>query len=120
MTEFANFIYLTVFINSPPGVKKYFYYPGSGVTYCSSFKKESRSWGIENDITGGPPFSFEFKVSENAVCCAYEVADLLEYKRLGINPPKKIKSPEGNNHLLNIIESSSINDNPILQIVKLK
>lgn len=119
-TEFNNFLLLTVFNNTPPEAKKYIYYPASKKNFAISYKNDSNNWSIEDDINGGPSFSFDFKISENAVCSVLEMVDLLKYKNNSIDSRNELISPSGHKRLLKLIESSSINDNPILQIVRLK
>lgn len=75
--------------------------------------KEYGRVGFGNDLDGGPLFIPGFMFSQNQIGQALDVYTLKEQLENGLIKPL-------NKELVDFIESSAIDDNPILQIVELK
>jgi hypothetical protein len=119
--EYENFVILrTITKGDNAKSQTIYYYPESGKTYISSRNKQFKNWGMIDDINGGPLFTMFAKISEDEVCNPLEYIDYIDYKESGLLETQEYKSKQGHDKLIEIMNSTSINDNPILQIIKLK
>lgn len=118
--EFENFVMLRTISKGEGLLQNIYYYPESGKTYISSWNKQFKNWGMIDDINGGPLFSMFAKISEDEVCNPLEYIDYVSYKESGLLETQEYKSKQGHDKLIEIMNSTTISDNPILQIIKLK
>lgn len=118
--EFENLIQLNIGPKRKYIEQYIFYFPKSGKAYISSYNKQFKSWGMTDDLNGGPLFTMNVRLSDDEVCSPLEYVDYVSYKESGLMETQEFKSKKGRDMLIEIMNSTSITDNPILQIIKLK
>ena len=117
--EFKNYLFFDIIDLNRRG-KKILFDKSSNSGYCIPGSLTYMNWGYLDDISGGPLFSIQTKVSTDEVACVFEVIELKEFKAKGLIDPERSKDPKRYNELVELIESSNIEDNPIIAIAKLK
>ena len=118
-TEFENFLFFDVIDLNRRG-KKIFYDKTTQNGYCIPGNLDYMNWGYIDDISGGPLFTLDSKVLSDEVVCVFEIIELKEYESKGFINANRAKNPKRYQELAKILESSSIEDNPIIAIAKLK
>ena len=117
--EFKTFIYFEV-IDVGRKAKRIYYNKDKNEGYYLSYTEESSNWGIIDDISGGPIISLDFKLSLDEAVSTHEITHIKELVSKGVINVNRAKNPEKFHQLLNLVNISDIQDNPILAIVKFK
>jgi len=117
--EFQKFLWFR-FIDKNRRGKSLFYDKISKTGYCMPGNTDYNDWGFMNDFCGGLLFSPDIKMSMTEAACAYQMVDLKEYLAKGRIDPKKAKNPARCKELTDLINRSSVDDNPILIMADLK
>ena len=117
--EFANFLYID-FIDKNRRAKKLYFNKEDNSGYCIPGSMLYQNWGFINDFSGGPLFPLDYKMGGNEVACFYEIIDLKKFLADGLISPNRAKDSSKTKELIAMIRGSSVEENPILFIAKLK
>jgi len=86
---------------------------------CTVDKDDYPKPAILNDLDGYLPLR-NFERSGDMIFRAVEMLDLIAWKEKGCEKRDKVKLPQKQAELTTIIQSRTINDNPVLQVFQLK
>ncbi len=117
--DFKDFLYFNIADLNRRG-KRIFYDKNTQEGYCIPGNLDYMDWGFIDDISGGPLFSFFSKLSSDEIVCVFDVIELKEYETKGFIDAERAKNTKRHQELAEILKSSSIEDNPIIAIAKLK
>jgi len=101
-------------------MKEIFYNKRNKECYNTVFHYTYKDHGFHNDMDGGVPFWPRGIAGEGWVFNLFQPFELKEYWKLDYFKAIKEKYPEKKKTLQEIINQSKVDDNPIIQLVKLK
>lgn len=78
------------------------------------------AFGIMNDIDGGPPLSFEFSNHYNTAYKLLQPFEIIRLRDIGYFSKLTFLNSKKHSQFLSLVESISINDNPIIMISHMK
>jgi hypothetical protein len=82
--------------------------------------RENSFLGVENDLDGIQPFSILRSSQNNKWVGMLQMVDLKEYLESGCWQNQKLKHPQYRDQLIELVNTSALDDNPIVRIVHLK
>lgn len=88
------------------------------VTQCSY--REGSTRGAINDLDGLQPYTLTRSGYGNTWASMIQITDLDDYREKGCWEEQEVINPKYRNQLIKLLESSDIEDNPIIRIIYLK
>lgn len=118
-TEFRNFIYFEVIDVNRKAIR-IVYDKVKKIGFYINYREDFSNWGFTDNISGGPLFTVGYKISMDEAACVFEIIDLKDLLTKGKINEKIAINKDRFTELKDLINKSSVQDNPILVITKLK